>query len=178
MTRINVYDIDEDTREQYLAGWYDDDRLTESIKEGERWDGNNRRGIVSGLQIGREWLMRTASGRWVVERDARNDFNGSLSRDFVTDGQAREWLLRNGSDEIIRKYWGPLEDEGAGLEQLGQEIKDLERRLAVRKAEARKLLTQLRVGQGGGLGKSEAAGRLQVSRTTLDSWLKGATRDE
>lgn len=171
MSRINVYTYDEYTDQKTLAGWYDDASLAECVKEEKYWDGNNHRGIMSGLQIGGEWLMRTSGGRWVIERDARNEFNGPLTRDFVTDDTAREWLIRNGDDEIVEKYFGPLTDEGAGLEQIGKEIKELDARLAAKKAEARKLLAELKVGQDGGLTKAEATRRLQVARPTLDAWL-------
>jgi hypothetical protein len=94
--------------------WFDDNLTTEEIVEGKRWDGNNHRGIKSGLQIGYSELIRTKGGRWVCHTDARNEYNGPETYDFMTDDQARDWLMTAGSEEAeaaLLKYFGEPEEE-------------------------------------------------------------------
>lgn len=111
MARINVYNTDNLTGEKKLAGWFDTSSLVEKIDEATYWDGNNNRGIVSGLQIGNERLLRTKAGRWITRCDARNEFNGDLTYTFLTDERAREWLLRCDYDDIVEKYFDEVEEE-------------------------------------------------------------------
>lgn len=110
MARVNVFDHDEMTGEDTLAGYFDIDKARR-IKEGKDWDGNNNRGRISGLQIGFEWLYRTAGGRWVVYHYARNEFNGPEYFRYLTDAAARDWLLRNESDAIVEQYFGEIPEE-------------------------------------------------------------------
>lgn len=123
MSRINVYarSDESDTVGPKLAGWFDDSGA-EWFREDSRWDGNQNVGIMSGIPagVGYEGLHRTAQGRWVREYNARNYYNGPRSYEFVTDEAAREWLLRNGSDDVVEKYFGPVEDEhGPGKPEIG-----------------------------------------------------------
>lgn len=111
MSRVNVYTTDDITGEQKLQGWFDTASLVERIDEATHWDGHNNRGVISGLQIGNEQLLRTSSGRWVTRFDGRNEFNGNLVYEFVTDAQARDWLLRCEFDDIAKKYFGEIEEE-------------------------------------------------------------------
>lgn len=113
MSRISVYDRSEfgDGR---LLGWFDDDKTTEIVHESKAWDGNNMRGVMSGLEVGYETLLRTAKGRWVRHYNARNEHNGPEYYEFLTDDQAKEWLVRNNdaeSEKILERYFGELEDE-------------------------------------------------------------------
>lgn len=111
MARVNVYTTDNITGEKALAGWFDTNSLVERIDEATEWDGHNNRGVISGLQIGNERLLRTKGGRWITRCDARNEFNGDLTYTFLTDEQARDWLLRCQYDDIAEKYFGDIEDE-------------------------------------------------------------------
>lgn len=113
MARINVYDRSEFGTGE-LIGWFDDDRTTDTIAENTRWDGNNHRGVMSGLQLGYEELLRTAQGRWVRHYDGRREFNGPEFYEFLTDTQAREWLLQNqteDSEAALKRYFGEPEEE-------------------------------------------------------------------
>lgn len=125
MARINIYTTGEYTSEQTLAGWFDPGKA-DIYKEGSRWNGHNHIGILSGIEssVGGEYLYRTAGGRWVRYVNARNYYNGPESYEFLTDEQARTWLISSeDNDEVIEKYFGPLEDErGPGRPEVGKPI--------------------------------------------------------
>lgn len=113
MARINVYDRSPEG-DGSLLGWFNPDACTESVLEDTEWDGNNNRGVLSGLQVGYERLLRTARGRWVRHYDARSEFNGPEYYEFLTDHEAREWLIRNNdakSEEVLARHFGEPEEE-------------------------------------------------------------------
>lgn len=122
MARANIYRTDEITGEKTLEGWFNTD-TARWIREDTYWDGNNMRGMMSGLQCGYEGLYRTAKSRWVRYYNARNEYNGPEYYEFLTDGQARDWLLRNGDDAIAEEYFGTIEDErGPGRPEIGPAV--------------------------------------------------------
>lgn len=88
MPRINFTD------ETGKLCWFDDDAAQAVISEGRNWDGNNWRGACSGLQTSRAALYLTRGGRWIENRDARNEFNGINAYRYLTDDEARDWLVR------------------------------------------------------------------------------------
>lgn len=111
---------DEWTGEPTKWGWFFINRA-EQFNELQRWDGNNHRGIISGLQCGHECLYRTKGGRWVRHYDATNEFNGPEFYEFITDAAAREWLLRTERDEDVEQFFGEIEDErGPGRPEIGK----------------------------------------------------------
>lgn len=118
MTRINITETDEDgTR---LVGWFDP-RKAECYDQGERWDGSNMVGVITGSQFLDEYLYRTKSGRWVLNRDATRYYNGQDSYRYITDDQAREWLIRSEvNDEAIARYFGEMPDEPARIGKPGR----------------------------------------------------------
>lgn len=123
MARINVYAYD-DEGAKTLAGWFDPSKA-DSYLEDSRWNGQNHIGIESGIdhQLGGEWLYRTPGGRWVRNRDAKNFYNGPETYEFVTDDEARDWLLRNSHDEAVTKWFGEIEEErGPGRPEVGKPI--------------------------------------------------------
>jgi hypothetical protein len=118
MDRIKITETDEYGEVTGVA-WFDRD-AAEQFKEGTEWDGNNHRGVISGLQIGGECLYRTKGGRWVRYYDASSEFNGPEFYEFITDDAARVWLLRADEDAAVEKYFGELEDEkGPGRPEVG-----------------------------------------------------------
>lgn len=122
MARVNIYSRD-DYEADTLLGWYDPANAVEKIDEDTRWNGHNHIGIMSGGQAGYERLYRTKGGRWVRYYNFTAEFNGPEYSEFLTDDQAKVWLLRNGSDEIIEKYFGELEEEsGPGRPAIGEPI--------------------------------------------------------
>jgi hypothetical protein len=113
MTRINVYD-----RSEYgngdLIGWFNRESCTDIIQEDTRWNGNNHVGVLSGLQAGHEALLRTAQGRWVRHYDSSREYNGPEFHEFLTDDEARAWLIKNNDDaseKALATYFGGIEDE-------------------------------------------------------------------
>lgn len=113
MTRINVYDRSPEG-DGSLLGWFNPDACTERIEEDTRWDGENRRGVMSGLQAGYEELLRTARGRWVRYYNATSEYNGPEYHEFLSDDEARVWLLKNNdakSEEVLARHFGEPEEE-------------------------------------------------------------------
>lgn len=114
MDRITIYDTDEDTGERYRTGHFDLDAATVALEENTCWDGNNHRGVISGMQINRAFLYRTAGGRWVEHADHRPEHNGPNVWRFLTDDQAREWMLKSGgepAEEALAKYFPQVPEE-------------------------------------------------------------------
>ena len=112
MARINVYEISE-YGERTLAGWFDPMKC-ESFAEGHRWDGNNNIGVISGAPISfvDETLYRTPGGRWVRNSDRTRYYSGADHYAFLTDDEARDWLLRSeDNDEAVERYFGEQADE-------------------------------------------------------------------
>lgn len=128
MPRVNIYDQD-DMGTVTLIGWFNDATCTETVDESTYWDGENHRGVVSGLQVGYEALLRTAKGRWVRHYDARNEFNGPEIYEFLTDEQARTWLMKSNdaaSEKVLTQYFGEPEEESGpskgGRPRVGEPI--------------------------------------------------------
>lgn len=116
MSRINVY-RDEDG-EKILDGWFDTS-TAEQIDEDTYWDGNNHRSVHTSDAFDHQCLYRTKGGRWVLCRSSQWQ-NVADSYEFVTDEQAKTWLLKNSSDDIAEKYFGELEPErGPGRPAIG-----------------------------------------------------------
>ncbi|MGW4695139.1 hypothetical protein ACWEO1_22485 [Kitasatospora cineracea] len=120
MSRINVYARGEDAQymehqgKSTLIGWFNDDTCTDNIYEGTRWNGNNHVGVISGLQCGHEDLRRTKQGRWVRHYDSTREFNGPEFYEFLTDAEAKDWLMRaetEKAEEALEKYFGEVEEE-------------------------------------------------------------------
>lgn len=113
MARISFPD------EDGILRWFDPSAAQIAVTEGETWDGNNWRGHISGLQTSRATLYLTKGGRWVENRDARNEFNGSNTYRFLTDAEAQTWLIRaadaqrpdDDAEKALNKYFGEPEEE-------------------------------------------------------------------
>ena len=129
MRRINVYGDDRDSYLSYeeydlkpvLIGWFDYDKA-EKIHEDTEWDGRNHISVATGSQWDHEMLLRTAQGRWVLETYSNRQGVMGTYR-FVSDTEAREWLLRNNDDENAAKYFGLVEEErGPGRPSIGEQV--------------------------------------------------------
>src|SRR5690606_4914211 len=66
-----------------------------------------------------EELYRTAGGRWALH--VWSQYQGVPERyEFISDTRAREWLLKNGHDEAVERFFGPGEEErGPCLPEIG-----------------------------------------------------------
>lgn len=77
------------------------------------------RSKVAGGQWEHEHLYRTPGGRWVLNHWSQWQGSRETYR-FITDDQARDWLLRNESDAIVEKWFGALaEESGPGRPEIG-----------------------------------------------------------
>jgi hypothetical protein len=128
MTRTNVYDYTVDNHQDYtaandpdLVGWFDIDAAT-AYTEATRWDGNNHISVTTGSQWDHETLYLTKGGRWVRHRWSQ--WQGSTpTYEFITDDQAREWLLANEHDNVVEVLFGEVEPErGPGRPEVGPAI--------------------------------------------------------
>jgi hypothetical protein len=122
MTRISVFDD-----HAILAGWFDLDRAT-VIDSGTRYDGSNVVPVATGSPWVDEYLIRTSGGRWVIRHNATRYCNGSDSYRFVSDDEAREWMIRcEVDDETMTRLVGQIEEESGpprlGRPEIGPQIK-------------------------------------------------------
>lgn len=141
MQRINVYAIEDDLIEDdfhdgygydphigyrqpakpELAGWFDLDKATK-FHEDTEWDGSNHISVATGSQWDHEMLIRTAQGRWVLNTYSNRQGVMETYR-FISDNDAREWLLRNDGDREVRQYFGEIEEErGPGRPSIGEQV--------------------------------------------------------
>lgn len=117
MNRITIYSTRVNSEGGYdRLGWFDLDAAEHVLEENSRWDGQNMRGVISGMQINRAQLYRTSGGRWVENQDSRPEFNGPNVWRFLTDDEAREWMIKSGgaeAEESLAK-WFPDTPEESG----------------------------------------------------------------
>lgn len=128
MDRVNVYtyptDDDsyttDDTR-SILVGWFDADTAT-VFGEDTYFDGNNHISRATGSQWDHQALYRTKGGRYVLH--SWSQWQGSVPTwQFLTDDQARDWLLANEHDDAVAEHFGPIEEErGPGRPEVGPAI--------------------------------------------------------
>jgi hypothetical protein len=115
MTRINVYASDDPNTEPYeiekqLLGHFDRDKATYFPGE-TYWDGDNHACVHLRDYSRFQNLYRTAGGRWVIEQTSRWQ-REQTKHWFITDEQAREWLIVNEADEeTLERYFGEQPDE-------------------------------------------------------------------
>jgi hypothetical protein len=103
------------------TGWFDLESA-ERFDESTTWNGENHVGDMSGIpkNFGYEALYRTKGGKWVRNRDATRYFNQGDEYEFITDEQAREWLIKTGQDEAVERFFGEIEEErGPGRPEIG-----------------------------------------------------------
>src|SRR5436309_2841921 len=68
------------------------------------WDGQNMADVNTGADRGQS-LYRTILGRWVLSTWSRG-VGEDTTYIYVDDQQARDWLLFNGHDDVVEKYFG------------------------------------------------------------------------
>ena len=108
MDRINILKTDELEGTSYRIGHFDLDKATQ-FEELREWDGENMTSTVAGKQA-HQMLLRTAQGRWVLNKWSQ--WVGiPETYEYVSDDQAREWLLINKRDADVEIYFGEIEEE-------------------------------------------------------------------
>lgn len=107
--RINIRD-----ETNAVVGWFDIDAARRVGTDMDR-NGNGSEGNGRGQAI---W--RTKSGRWVLQHWTNWDYQRGRF-EYIDADQAREWLLRNGDDEAVAEFFGPLavEDRRPGRPEIG-----------------------------------------------------------
>jgi hypothetical protein len=126
MSRVNVYTSAGESGYDFqptLLGWFNPAR-SERFDQDTEWDGNNMVGVLTGSQWVDECLYRTAGGRWVRNHDATRYCSGPDTYEFLTDEQAKDWMLRSGNhDDAIERFFGEIEDEkGPGRPEIGTPV--------------------------------------------------------
>lgn len=120
MARINVYTYEE-FEGKTLAGHFNH-ATAEEFKEGTRWDGHNHVSVHTSDQFAHQVLYRTKGGRWVLCNWSQWE-SVDETHEFVTDDQAREWLLIAENDAAVERYFGAIEDErGPGRPAIGPAV--------------------------------------------------------
>jgi hypothetical protein len=102
-----------DTRTGALS-WFDPEAARLVVEEDTYWDGNNRRGNVSGLQCGQSTLYLTQGGRWLENTDATREFNGGDRYTFLTEDEARDWLVKSGdstANAVLEQHFPDTPEE-------------------------------------------------------------------
>lgn len=120
MARINVYRYDSEDGKQ-LDGWFNA-HTAEFFKEATTWDGNNHISVHTGSQWHHQGLYRTKGGRWVL--NCWSNWQGSQETyQFITEQDARTWLLKNDDDAAAERFFGPIEEErGPGRPEIGPPV--------------------------------------------------------
>lgn len=100
MTRVTVYRYDEEGRS--YAGHFNTESAERFLnaEDNEMWEDT---------RLHTE-LFRTKGGRWV--RCDWDQWQGSEAKHwFISDDEARQWLLTEKQHEAVEKYFGELEEE-------------------------------------------------------------------
>lgn len=103
MARINVFEYSDDPDDfsgPRLAGWFNDDSAVQWKEDVDDWDDFATH----------EELYRTAKGRW-VRCDWTQHQGAEPKYWFVSDDEARTWLLTNHHDAAVEKFFGKPEEE-------------------------------------------------------------------
>ena len=97
----------------------------EAYADGKRWNGQSMVGINSHGEWIDETLYRTAGGRWLLNTDATRYHSGPDSYRYLTDDEARDWLMRTGEhEEAVQRHFGePEEERGPGRPAIGAQVK-------------------------------------------------------
>ena len=111
MDRTNIFAAHDD---KTIAGWFDYDKAT-------RWDdrdynNNGSRGTGRG-----DGVVRTAGGKWLSLR--WTIWQGEeWTHVYITDDEARDWLIASNEDAAVEEYFGELaseEDRRPGRPEIG-----------------------------------------------------------
>lgn len=126
MARIMLTEYDDALGKPIVIGWFDPAKSTR-FDQGQRSDGRNLLGTVTGSQWVDESLYRTASGRWVLNIDRTKINYGPDTYRFLTDDEARDWLIRSEiNDDALVEHFGDVPDESGprpGRPAIGGQIK-------------------------------------------------------
>lgn len=120
MSRVNIYSYpveDDYNGERTIVGWFDPSKASQWSDAD--YNGNGSGGVGRG-----QTLCHTAGGKWVLAHWTRWQ-NESDRYEYVTDDQAREWLIANDEDEAVALFFGKLaeeEDRRPGRPAVGEPV--------------------------------------------------------
>ena len=115
MERINMFNECGE-----LIGWFDGEKA-EQFGEDIFW-ANGWISVATGSQLEHETLYYTAGKRWVLYHWSQWP-GGEEWHKFISDQQAREWLLKNGHHQAAGRHFGEIEEKrGPGRPEIGPAI--------------------------------------------------------
>jgi hypothetical protein len=119
MQRVSVTEANSDGQVR-LIGWFDYDKA-EAFAEATYWDGSRQASVnTSHWSQGTQMLLRTAQGRWVLVSQCGGHQDAFC---YLSDDQAREWLIRNNRDNDVQRFFDRTEEErGPGRPEIGEAI--------------------------------------------------------
>lgn len=122
MSRIIITSTDPHTGET-VTGWFDPASST-LYRAAREWNGRNRASVITGDEYADEYLYRTRGGRWVLNRDTTRYDGGGDRYEYVSDAEARDWLVRSQDNEdALAQWFGPVEEErGPGRPVVGDQV--------------------------------------------------------
>ena len=105
------------------AAWFDPASST-LYRAAREWNGRNRASVITGDEYADEYLYRTRGGRWVLNRDTTRYDDGGDRYEYVSDTEARDWLVRSQDNEAaLAQHFGPVEEERApGRPAVGDQV--------------------------------------------------------
>ncbi|HEY2763440.1 MAG TPA: hypothetical protein VGJ13_05420 [Pseudonocardiaceae bacterium] len=128
MTRIYVTETDTDSYDPWesdeqaprrRAGFFTEESATYWHGDKAVFDGSNLADVNTRDQNRGQGLYRTAKGRWVLR--TWSNWQGEVDTySYVTEDDARDWLIFNAEEDAAQKYFGEIEDErGPGRPEVG-----------------------------------------------------------
>lgn len=123
MTRINITEMTDDygNPRRRVVGWFNPESAEKFTEKRHAFDDANLAGVHLRDQNRGQVLYHTAGGRWVLMQWSRWQGESDVWT-FVSDEQAREWLIANEEDdETIERLFGErVEPErGPGRPEIG-----------------------------------------------------------
>ncbi|MEV6309948.1 CopG family transcriptional regulator [Streptomyces sp. NPDC051840] len=104
-TRINVSDYD-----GRLLGWFVLESAERFLEDTKYVNDFDKVSVNTLSETTHQTLYRTAKGQWVLNdwsdhSDSADDYR------FISEGEAKNWLVLNGEDGAVERYFGELEEE-------------------------------------------------------------------
>lgn len=117
MSRINVYDYPAYEGDVTRVGHFESSKA-------RRWDDADYNGDGSGGTGRGQAVWRTSGGKWVLQHWTRWQ-NEPGRHEYISEDEAREWLLANDCDDAVKDYLGEVaeeEDRRPGRPAIGDAI--------------------------------------------------------
>ena len=104
------------------AGYFTEESATYWHGAKDVFDGANRADVNTRDQNRGQGLYRTAQGRWVL-RTWSNWQGETDTYSYVSNDDARDWLIFNDYDDDAQRYFGEIDEErGPGRPEVGNAV--------------------------------------------------------